>query len=56
MANPLFPWYDKLEKIVAPTEPAANLALWIILAIIAVVLLKGTPAMKAALVVWIISP
>lgn len=56
MAVPRLPWYNKLEKIVAPTEGAANLALIIIIAITAVILIWGKPIMKAAWVVYLVSP
>lgn len=56
MAVPKLPWYDKLEKIVAPTEGAANLALVILIAISLVILIWGKPLMKAAWVVYVVSP
>ena len=56
MPLPKMPWYDKLEKAVAPTEGAANLLLVIIIVACLVVLLFGKPIHKAALVVYLVSP
>lgn len=56
MANPLFPWYTKLEQAIAPTEDASNLALIILLAITLIILLKGSPVLKAGWVVYLVSP
>ena len=56
MAVPKLPWYDKLEKIVAPTEGAANLALIALIVITAVILIWGKPIVKAAWAVYLVSP
>ena len=56
MATPLFPWYSKLEHAIAPTEQAANLSLVILVAITLMILWKGSPVLKAAWVVYLVSP
>ena len=56
MATPLFPWYSRLERTVAPTEAAANLSLAILIAISLVILWKGSPLLKAGWVVYLVSP
>ena len=56
MAVPKLPWYSKLEKLVAPTEGAANLALIVLITISVVILIWGKPIIKAAWVVYLVSP
>ena len=53
---PRLPWYSRLERLVAPTEPASNFALLIIMAICLLVLARGSATAKAALVVYLVSP
>lgn len=56
MATPLFPWYNRLEQAVAPTEAASNLALVILATATLLILWKGSPVLKAAWVVYLVSP
>jgi hypothetical protein len=50
------PWYNQLKAAIAATEPASNLAIATIIAISILVLVKGSPAMKALWVVYVVSP
>ena len=56
MATPIFPWYSKLERAVAPSEPAANLALATLIVISLIILWRGSPILKAGWVVYLVSP
>ena len=56
MPLPQLPWYNKLEKAIAPTEPAANLLLVMLMAITLVILLWGSPTWKAAWAIYLVSP
>jgi hypothetical protein len=56
MTTPQLPWYRKIEEVVAPTEPAANFGLAVILVITAIILWRGHPAVKAAWLVYMVSP
>jgi hypothetical protein len=50
------PWYSRLEKIVAPTEKATNVALVVLICLCLLLLWKGDSVMKAAFVVYMVSP
>jgi hypothetical protein len=50
------PWYDDIKQIVARTEPATNMALGILIIASILILLKGSPSIKALWVVYMISP
>lgn len=56
MAIPKLPWYDAIERVVAPTEPVADLMLVVIVAVTVLVLLRGSSTAKAAWVVYVVSP
>lgn len=56
MATPSLPWYDDLKRIVAPTEGAANLALALIIVASIIILLRGDAVVKAAWVIYLVSP
>lgn len=56
MAIPKLPWYNKLESVVAPTEDAANLALLFLIVVSILILIKGSPLIKVAWVVYLVSP
>lgn len=53
---PVPPWYAKIESVLAPTERAATLALLAVIAITAVIAWKGSATVKAAWLVYIVSP
>jgi hypothetical protein len=56
MAIPRMPWYSRVERIVAPTETASDVALVLILAVTLWVLIRGNAAIKAAWTVYVVSP
>jgi hypothetical protein len=53
---PKLPWYDTIERTLAPTERASTYALLAIIAITAVIAWKGSATVKAAWLVYIVSP
>lgn len=50
------PWYNKLKSVVAPTEGVSNMMIVGIIAISLFLLWKGDSVMKAAWVVYLVSP
>jgi hypothetical protein len=53
---PRLPWYSDIEAILAPTERASTLALLAIIAITVVIAWRGSATVKAAWLVYIVSP
>jgi hypothetical protein len=53
---PKLPWYDSIERVLAPTERASTYALLAVIAITAVIAWKGNATIKAAWLVYIVSP
>ena len=55
MPLPQMPWYKELEKRIVPTEQAANVLLVLLIAITLAILLWGSPLMKAAWAIYLVS-
>lgn len=56
MASYSLPWYGAVKRIVAPTEPIANLALLLVVLLTLYVLVKGDQVHKAGLAAYWWSP
>jgi hypothetical protein len=56
MAAPSLPWYPKLQKLLVPTEGAANLVLIGIIVVTLLVLWKGDAVKKVLWALYLVSP
>lgn len=56
MAVPRLPWYSRIERIVAPSEPVTNVVLGVIVLVTLLVLVRGNATVKAAWAVYMVSP
>lgn len=56
MAIPELPWYGTLKRFVAPTESVADVSLVIIAIVTLYLLWRGDAVLKAAWVVYVVSP
>jgi hypothetical protein len=50
------PWYDTIERTLAPTERAATIGLLVFVAVTLVIAWRGSATAKALWLVYVVSP